>query len=266
MSNLKCIIILSYKSSGSTALQGILSSNIGINTSKYTRHVYNETLFWSKAASVLKMSQGEMYKSQTPMSYDAALISLNDYLSNNLNIETNSSYTKKNIFEYWKQLCEINSPVFLEKSPHHLYQESVLELITECIEYFSNEIDFQLIGLVRNPMAMLYSDYTLRKSNPSINQYIWLKSYENLLRFKKIHDRLIIIKYEDMVNNVNSLNKVIKFTGLKYLKLSHDYLHTKSIDKWLIDREYDFNLDLDVIATAEKFGYTIESLTRNRWL
>ena len=49
------IIILSTKSSGSTALQNYFKLNFGFNTVKYTRHQEEETLYWAKVASVLDL-------------------------------------------------------------------------------------------------------------------------------------------------------------------------------------------------------------------
>ena len=66
-SRMKCIMILSCKSSGSTALQNLLNKLPQVNRIKKTRHFEYETLYWTKAASILGMPQLNMLDSEVPI-------------------------------------------------------------------------------------------------------------------------------------------------------------------------------------------------------
>jgi len=51
-----CIAILSEKSSGSSVLQRLIASFARRKTREATRHNEDETLYWTKAASILRLS------------------------------------------------------------------------------------------------------------------------------------------------------------------------------------------------------------------
>ena len=252
---IKCIIILSTKSSGSSALQNLLSKLPQVNHISKTRHFEYETLYWTKAASVLGLPQVDMLDSEVPISKKGARLDLINLLSDNLDSYTPPKSNDELIFGGWKLLCENYSPVFLEKSPHHLHQWSALELINECIERIP-EVDFLIVGLVRNPMAILYSAWDRWKSIPEQNQYEWFTAYRNLLRFKDlVKDKLVIIRYEDMVNDTSCLKEVFEFIGLTE-NYTNGYLHSNSIEKWNKDKLFGFKLSEEVKNLAEKFGYS----------
>lgn len=264
MSTLKCILILSYKSSGSTALQALLSKLPGVNTVPYTSHVYNETLFWSKAASILGRPQYDMYNSQTPIARDAALASFNSFIGRNLAVPSRDSYTDSDIFDIWGQLSLACAPVFLEKSPQHLYQPAVIQLLEECVDYHKRSIRFLIIGLVRNPHAMLYSDFKRRGSDPAINEEVWRVSYENLLVAQRRGNLpLHIVRYEDIVTDLSTLDPVVEFAGHNRASLPVDLLHCNSVERWRMDGSYAFRLSTAVRAIAARFGYFDDELGRN---
>lgn len=259
---MKCIIILSSKSSGSSALQNLLAMFSQVNHVSKTRHFQNETLFWTKAASILGLPQVKMLDSEVPISQEKAKVDLINLLRDNLNSYTLPKDNEEFIFYGWKMLCKQYSPIFLEKSPHHLLQWSALELIMECIKRFP-EIDFLIIGLVRNPMDELYSEWRRWKTIPEKNQYQWLTAYYNLLKFKDLTGyKMVIIRYEDMVNDSSCLKKVFKFIGTTE-DYNNDYLHARSIGKWKKDKFYGFKLSEEVINLAEKYGYSRQELIKN---
>ncbi len=68
----QCIIILSIKSSGSSACQNLLSKFSQVSYVPKTRHFENETLYWTKAASVLGLPQVDMIDSEVPISKEKA--------------------------------------------------------------------------------------------------------------------------------------------------------------------------------------------------
>ena len=130
----KCIIILSNKSSGSSAFQNILLKYTKARSVSKTRHFQNETLYWTKAASVLGLSQNKMLDSEVPIEYSKAKRDLVTLLSNNIDNYQVPKLEKDIIFQGWLLLCKQYSPIFLEKSPHHLFQWSALQLIIECMD------------------------------------------------------------------------------------------------------------------------------------
>lgn len=251
----KCIIILSSKSSGSSALQNFLTKFPHVNHVSKTRHGENETLYWTKAASVLGMPQDNMLDSEVPLGQRKAKADLINFLCDNLDSYTPPPVDEELIFNGWKLLCEKYSPVFLEKSPHHLHQWSALELIADCIKRLP-EVEFLIIGLIRNPMDTLYSKWRRWRSIPEKYEKEWLTAYENLLKFKKkIGEKLQIIKYEDIVRNHSYLREIFEFIGSSNRHVHENYLHGQSIQKWKNDKSFGFKLSKEVIQLAEKFGY-----------
>lgn len=261
----KCIILLSNKSSGSSACQNLLSSLASITHIKNTRHNENETLYWVKAASVLGYPQDNMIDSEVPIPPAKAKDDLNRLLKDNLPDFIEPDDTKDYIFQGWKQLCEAYGPIFFEKSPHHLYQWSALELIMECMERYP-DIEFLLIGLVRNPVDTLYSAYSRWRTSPEKNQYEWLQSYNNLLRLKSmVGDKLVIIRYEDLVSDLSSIKPIIEFCSVDPSLINSNYMHKHSVSKWKRDKSFGFSLAKPVSELAETYGYKPEELTNHHY-
>lgn len=255
MGKIKCIIILSSKSSGSSALQSLLVRFNQVRIVSKTRHFENETLFWTKAASILHLPQVRMLDSEVPISYEKARIDLLNLLKDNVDSYVPPTNDEEMIFNGWKLLCQKHSPIFLEKSPHHLHQWSALVLIAECVKRFQ-EIDFLLVGLVRNPMDVLYSAWNRRRTVPEKNQYQWFTAYENLLRLRKlVGKKLVVVRYEEMVKDISTLKEIFQFISATEDQIETDYLHEKSLAKWKKDKKYGFKLSKKVLSLAEKFGY-----------
>jgi hypothetical protein len=170
----------------------------------------------------------------------------------------------KLIFDGWKMLCEKYGPVFIEKSPHHLVQWSAIELILECIKRLSN-IDFLIVGLVRNPMDVVYSMWSRWRSFPERTQYEWATAYKNLLRLKSIlGNKLMIIRYEDMVIDRSCLKQLHDFIGVPKNDRGCTYLHSRSLGKWKRDKYYGFQMAEEILTLAEKYGYARAEMANSR--
>ncbi len=262
--NVKCVIILSSKCSGSSALQNILAKLSDVSHILKTRHNENETLYWTKAASVLSMPQVDMLDSEVPINKEKAREDLICLLNENLETYTKPENDDELIFGGWELLCQKFSPVFLEKSPHHLHQWSALELIAECIERFQN-INFLLIGLIRNPMDVLYSEWCRWRTFPEINQYQLLTAYRNLLKIEKcLGEKIVLIRYEDMVTNMSYLKEVFNFLEINENEVDKDYFHNKSISKWKRDNIYGFSLSEEVLEFYERLGYKRQDMENDK--
>ncbi|MFV2057708.1 MAG: sulfotransferase [Thiohalomonadales bacterium] len=257
----KCIILLSTKSSGSSALQNLISRSKRVKHVVKTRHGQNETLYWAKAASVLNMPQYDMLDSEVPILPGKAKSDLRKLLSDNAPSYQQPSDDHDLIFGGWKSLCYEFAPVLFEKSPHHLHQWSALELINRCVDECPS-IDFLIIGLVRNPMDTIYSRWSLNRTMPEKYQYEWLQAYKNLLEFKKVAKAPVaIIRYEDMVSDAQTLKSIYDFIGDPSSLGEDKYLHRRSISKWKTDGRYGFQLSDDIMELAIKFGYSVNEMT-----
>lgn len=267
MSNEKCIIILSEKSSGSSACQNLLAKFADIQHVRSSRHYENETLYWTKAASILGKSQVQMVDSEVPIPAGRARLELIELLRENLGDYVPPTENEALIREGWRLLCQRYAPVFLEKSPHHLCQWSALELIAAHMQTM-NDVDFLLIGLIRNPMDTIYSQYQRWKSPTAEVEQQWCIAYQNLLRLKElVGEQLVIVRYEDMISSLDYLDPVFRFCGVTATETSNGkgYLHKKSLQKWKRNYLYGFTLSEETIALAETYGYHRAELSNDTY-
>ena len=68
-----CVVILSTKSAGSSALQNLICECTDGKHVEHTRHVQHETLYWTKAASILGRKQLRIPDSEVPIPARKAL-------------------------------------------------------------------------------------------------------------------------------------------------------------------------------------------------
>lgn len=256
----KSLIILSEKSSGSSALQQLLTRIGDVRHVARTRHFENETLYWTKAASVLGMPQLAMVDSEVPISRERARADLVTMLGENLAGYAPPADDREMVMRGWASLCERHAPVFLEKSPHHLCQQSALDLITQCMRELT-EVDFLLVGLVRNPMDTIYSQYRRWKSRPESVQQQWLVAYRNLRRLQEsAGPQLVILRYEDMIGSLAALQPVLDFCGCDTTGLSPDFFHARSVSRWKDDPLFGFAPSDELVELAGSYGYGREQL------
>ncbi len=251
---LKCIIILSSKSAGSSVLQNLLTKHGHTGHVSKTRHSENETLYWVKAASVLGLPQVAMADSEIPIPPAEARTDLIQLLADNLGPScVLPKDDRELIFDGWHQLCRHYAPVFLEKSPHHLHQWSALELIMQCMRELP-EVGFLFVGLVRNPMDTLYSMWRRWRVIPEHSQYDWLVAYSNLLKLRELLGaQVVTIRYEDMVTDSDCLGEVFRFIGVA--NPGNRELHRRSLGIWRRKKLYGFQLAGEVATLAEQYGY-----------
>lgn len=266
MSRSKCIIILSEKSSGSSACQNLLTKFSDIRHVSKTRHFENETLYWTKAASALGLEQLDMIDSEVPIDPEKARQDLVSLLTDNLDNYSAPEDISDLVFDGWNKLCKNYAPIFLEKSPHHLLQWSAIELIIKAMGKAENT-DYLIIGLVRNPMDILYSQFTRWRTRPENLQQQWYIAYKNLLKLKNIvGDKLVIVRYEDIVSSLDYMKPIFEFCETKIDNADQDYLHSKALSKWKKDKMFGFSLSKEVIILARNFGYKEDGLVNDRTL
>ena len=260
----KCIILLSEKSSGSSAIQNLLANYTKISHLENTRHYENESLYWVKASSVLGLKQNNMIASEVPIDMETAKKDIANLLNESLGTNYKASHIdKKTIFHGWELLCKHHSPIFFEKSPHHLLQRSALKLIVEAISKISS-VDFIIIGLIRNPMDVLYSYHKRWGVKPEKMEHQWNQAYLNLQELKKIvGDKLVIVRYEEVVHSLKCIYPVLNFCDINLSSVDNNYLHQNSINKWKSDNFFGFNLSHEVMQLALDYGYKRPELVNN---
>ena len=261
----KCIIILSSKSSGSSALQNLLTSNQSLHRMAHTRHAENETLYWVKAASVMRLPQIKMVDSEVPIPAIKARKELQILLEKNgVDLSPGLETDDELIFTGWKKLSQLYHPILLEKSPHHIHQWSAIELILEAERRFS-ELDFYFLGLIRNPMDTLYSMWRRWRSYPEATEKGWIIAYKNLRRLQaQLPSKVHIVRYEDLVSDQNTIADILRF-----VQTEGDFnfgLHQQSVQKWRQDRRFGFRLSNDAIELAKSFGYSEETMVNQSTL
>jgi len=202
-----------------------------------------------------------MVDSEVPIQRERAREELITLLEDNIADYSPPDDDRALIMGGWKLLCETYLPIFLEKSPHHLCQWSALELIVDCMDACS-DIDFLLVGLVRNPMDTVYSQFRRWRMRPEQIQYQWLAAYQNLQKLKgMVGEDLLVVRYEDIIASLDYLQPVFKFCDVDIAGVDHDHFHRQSIAKWREDKSFGFVLSDEVVMLAESYGYKKEELT-----
>lgn len=249
---MNAIFILSSKSSGSTALQNCFKENYGYKTVAYTLHNKEETLYWSKVASILGMNQDKLYRSVVPLEAKRAVRELNIFFKGNglTNVKCSLETTEKEFQDYYYRLHKKTGEKFIEKSPHHLFNRSNLELISNYKKAYSGKVNVQVIGLVRHPQAVLFSAWSRWKYLPNIFQKVWWVSYTNLLAYKSKLG-IIIWRYEDLVREQVRPDIL---PGEKRVNQNFSF-KTTSLDKWKNDKTYAFRISREVRELSKLYGY-----------
>ncbi|MDO6459746.1 sulfotransferase [Granulosicoccaceae sp. 1_MG-2023] len=258
----KCVIILSEKSSGSSACLKFLKKEAPLRAVRHTRHNENETLYWVKAASVLERPQIDMVDSEVPIAGDRARQELQTLITQNVPDFAVPGDDDALVHEGWRALCESHGPYFLEKSPHHLCQWSAIELILDNVRR-NPQIDFLIVGLVRNPMDTIFSQFDRWRSDPEAVEIQWREAYQNLLKLQQTQTnaQVTILRYEEMVSRpAEALAGIFAFCGTHSRLKNPRYLHNQSIQRWRQKFWFGFRLKPETLAVARQFGYTDEEM------
>jgi len=166
------------------------------------------------------------------------------------------------IIEGWNALCrEFAKPVFFEKSPQYPPHWAALDLLLNWVE--NTEFNVRFIGLVRNPMAVMYSAQKLFHTDPSGRQFSWASCYRNILAMKEIvgKDYFHFVRYEDLVARPKHIfREVCDYLELDFCDTIGNTVHTHSANKWRTDPEFTLRLHESVAHVAKHFGYEKQDL------
>lgn len=274
------LILLSDKRSGSTLMQRELLQHPLIQTVKYSPHAYLETHFWTKSAKILSDSQHSKFENGIPKTNEKRILSsygnrknaevlLKELLiKNDIRISDIENNLEELIFKGWDRLCDkYADTAFFEKSPQILASPRALELLLKWIRQTTYEV--KILVLVRNPLSIMYSAQKLFYTDPVKRQVGWMELMGNLSNFlKEINsDHWKLIRYEDLIEQPE-----IQFESIcNWLRISCNtelgkLSHRDSIEKWKSDKFFDFKLNEEATALANKYGYSIQELENDNKL
>jgi len=259
------VILLSDKRSGSTMFQRELCKHPFINHVDYSPHTYFETHHWLKAACMLELPHNLFAGHRRYSGYGSrsgVRQYMIDCIQGNMPEFSVPADEQALVFKGWDALCErFARPVFFEKSPQYLAQWAALSLMLKWIS--NTDYQVKIIGLVRNPMSVLYSAYERFFTPPEKRQFGWAQIYRNLLSFKAMvgKDKFHLVRYEDLIAKPKqTFQEVCSFIGVDYDDKVGDDVHSRSLNKWSNDSMFTVQLHDSVKQLANHFGYTDEEM------
>jgi hypothetical protein len=262
---LDVIYILSEKSSGSSFLFRSLKDALSLKNYPKTHHFESETLYWTKAASLLKKPQIKMLASAVPYEEIRARNEIKAFLEKNLTQPLSYETDEELVFNGWYALVQEFGPVFIEKSPHHLLQWSALELMIEFERRFSDQVNCHYICIVRNPKDVFMSQLRRWNVSPERLENQWLITNFNWMRFSELPTTVsdkILIRYEDLISDTKSTIKHIcqkfgiseSFHGNEVAKTSKSAKHNAL---------FGYQFSASVVMVAKSQGYSANEVQGN---
>lgn len=259
------VLLLSDKRSGSTILQDELCKHPGVRHVEYSPHTYFETHYWLMAARILGMPLQAYYGHRVyggHGSRSAARAALLDCVRTNVPSFEAPASDLQLVTRGWDALCDqFARPVFFEKSPQHLPQWAALSLLLDWINTTEHRV--KVLGLVRNPHAVLHSAERLFGTSPRVRQHGWADMYRNLLAFQAMLPSGVhhVVRYEELIADPRAtLGEVQEFIGLSPAAPLGDEVHRRSTNKWRDDPSYHLQLHGAVAQVASHFGYSASDL------
>lgn len=256
----RCVLILSDKSSGSSALQDALARHPDVRLVRWTPHKENETLFWMKAAAALHLPQPSMIDSTyIPVPPPRARVDLVEFLANNVPGFTLPGHVDVDVFvSAWEALCSEFAPVFVEKSPHHLHSTAALDLIAQADERLPH-VDFRYVGLVRNPTDTLYSMWRRWRVPPERREVEWIRAYRNFVALQDaVGERCMMVRYEDLVSDHDTQAAILAHLGLETADMAG--FHSAAVGRWRADSTFGYRPSGALVELAAHFGYDREDV------
>tara|TARA_Y100000780_G_scaffold119253_1_gene107541 strand:- start:13353 stop:14240 length:888 start_codon:yes stop_codon:yes gene_type:complete len=207
---LNVIYILSEKSSGSSFLFRSLTDAMKIKAYPVTKHFESETLYWTKAASVLQLPQLKMLASSVPYTATRARAEIVEFLEQNLGFLPSHEDDRELIFRGWFEIIKKFGPSFIEKSPHHLLQKSALRLMKEFELEYKDVLNCHYVCIVRNPKDVFLSQFRRWNVKPVELENQWIINYMNWFSFSSSSpESCTLLKYEDLVLNQSEITSRI---------------------------------------------------------
>ena len=259
------VMLLSDKRSGSTMFQKELCKHPKISHVSYSPHTYFETHHWLKAAVMLDAPKQEYYGHKPHVGYGSKMGArqyMIDCARGNVPEFRVPDNDRDLIINGWEAISkQFAKPVFFEKTPHYIGHWACLNLILSWIK--STDFEVKIIGLVRNPMGVMYSAYQLFHTDPYERQFAWASSYRNLMAFESMlaPENFHLVRYEDIIGNpIRTFKTVCEFLDVEYDSDIGKEVRRDSVNKWQNDQNFGFQIHENVASLAKVFGYTDEEL------
>jgi hypothetical protein len=259
------VLLLSDKRSGSTMFQRELCRHPKVQHVHYSPHTYFETHHWLKSACLLRLphdlfSGGKRYGGYGPR--PATRRYLVDCVRGNVPDFQVPASDEELVFSGWEALCDrFARPVFFEKSPQVVHHRAALGLLHRWIEQTAFQV--KIVGIVRNPFAVMASAEKAFATPPQERQLGWLEGCRNLLEFgeKLGPDRFRLYRYEQIIENpASSFGSVCRYIGIEPADEIGGGVHSSSLNRWADDPNFTLRLDPIVRQMALELGYAEEDL------
>jgi hypothetical protein len=227
---------------------------------RYSPHTYCETHHWLKSACLLNsppelFAGGKRYGGYGPRA--ATRRYLIDCVRGNVPEFEVPANDEKLVFEGWEALCErYAAPVFFEKSPQIVHHWAALDLLFHWIERTGFSV--RVVGLVRNPLAVMASAAKAFSTPPYERQFGWAEGCRNLMSVGQIlgPDRFRMVRYEDLVASPSAeFDALCWFIGVEPSENLGSAVHGQSTRKWIEDPTFTLRLHPSVRRIAGQFGY-----------
>lgn len=259
------VILLSDKRSGSTIFQTEVLRHPDVQGLGYSSHTYLESHHWLKAAVMLERP-ARLFAGASPYANYGpprnARTYMIDTIQGNLPDFAPPADDRRLIHDGWEALCAAHAaPVFFEKSPQVLAHWAALSLLLDWRARTSFRV--KLIGLVRNPLAVMHSSERLFGSAPDTRQIGWVEIYRNLLALRAMlePDDLMILRHEDIIADPGArFADVCRFVGLPPDPAMGAEVSDRTQNRWLDDPDYGLQLDDSARQVAMALGYTEDEL------
>lgn len=263
------VILLSDKRSGSTVFQDEFSKHPDVKSLGYSSHTYLESHHWLKAAVMLKRPERLFSGSKRYPNYGSvgnARTYMIDTILGNVPDFPEYEDDQALILEGWEALCRRHAnPVFFEKSPQVLAHWAALSLLLKWKRTTNCRV--KLIGLIRNPLAVMHSSNMLFGSEPEVRQFGWVETYRNLLALSSMlsKEELLVLRHEDILAEPHlKFADICKFVGLNPFSGMGDGISTSTQERWREDEQYCLQLDHATRQIALSFGYSETELENIR--
>jgi hypothetical protein len=139
-----------------------------------------------------------------------------------------------------------------------------LELLLNWIRQTGFEV--RVIGLIRNPMAVIHSAGRRFNTDPARRQYAWVQTTQHIIRLGAALEpgQFHFLRYEDMVAEPAIIfESICRFIGVPPLRSMGSTVTDEALHKWRQDPDFTFELDEDVTRFAVNLGYVETDLVNS---
>jgi hypothetical protein len=174
------------------------------------------------------------------------------------------------LFDIWDEVLKRRGPIVIDKSPQYLGSKMALRLLLMYKE--ERKRDVRIVGLIRDPRDAITSQYVKwhlvqeKKTgiidSPERREQKWLAKYYNLEFVQKKVPDMLMVKYEDLVNDRDyTVKQICKYCGIQYqsgmdahVVPTHIGRHETSTNRKVV--KWRGNLSVDFQEHMKKYGYS----------